>query len=149
VRLHQLTLSRLNSVIEGAVKALDSRVHGVYFVGEFEQKFDGHRFCEAEEDPAYHTKPTGERTWFIHYESPYGDPSAALAVGPGNFFDQVNSILILPKDGKSTEDRIKEVSGDLAAINPAYANVDSMTVALTQLGQDDPKYQVLPVTQVM
>ena len=148
MKCHKLTFSRLNGIIGDAVKALDNSVHGVYFVGEFEQKFDGHRFCEVEQDPSYHTKPIDERTWFIHYESPYENPSAALALGPGNFFDQVNSILIPPKDGKSTEDQIKEANGDLATINSAYANVDSMTAALTQLGQGDPKYQVLPITWI-
>ena len=69
-------------------------------------------------------------------------------LGVGSFFDQVNSILIPPTDGKSTEDQIKDVGGDLSKINPAYNDVDSMTAALENLGQDDPKYQVLPTTWI-
>jgi hypothetical protein len=119
---------------------------GVFYVDGFQQKFDGHRFCEVEKDPGYHESPTGSRTWFIHYNSPFQNPSSATGLGAGNFFDQANSILIPPKDGKSTEDQIKAVNGNLSMINPAYNSVDSMTAALRKLGQDNPKYQVLPIT---
>jgi len=40
------------------------------------------------------------------------------------------------------------VNGNRSQINPAYNDVDSMTAALTKLGQDDPKYQVLPITWI-
>ncbi|MCJ1376928.1 hypothetical protein MMC17_000018 [Xylographa soralifera] len=96
--------------------------------------FDTHRFCEVEADPSYHTSPIDARTWFIHYDSP--------------FFDQVNSVLIPPKNGQSTADQITAVDGDLAKINPVYNDVDSMTAALTKLAQDDVKHQVLPMTWI-
>ena len=60
----------------------------------------------------------------------------------------MNSVLIPPKNGQSTADQIKAVDGDLAKINPAYNNMDSMTAALTKLAQDDVKYQVLPITWI-
>lgn len=56
--------------------------------------------------------------------------------------------MIPPKDGISTEDQINAVGGDLSQINPAYNDVDSMTAALEKLGQDDPKYQMLPITWI-
>jgi len=117
---------------------------GVFYVDGFQQKFDGHRLCEVEKDPGYHESPTGSRTWFIHYNSPFQNPSSATGLGAGNFFDQANSILIPPKDGKSTEDQIKAVNGNLSMINPAYNSVDSMTAALRKLGQDNPQVPSAP-----
>ncbi|KAI1420267.1 SGNH hydrolase-type esterase domain-containing protein [Xylaria sp. FL1777] len=136
---------KLNDVIQQVVTDLDNAFGGVYFVAEFEQKFDGHRFCEVESDQAYHMMPIDQRTWFIHYESPYGDPSSLKALGSGTFFDVVDSILIPPKDGKSTADQIKTVKGNLTALNAAYGSVDSMTAALNQLARADAKYGVLPI----
>ena len=114
----------------------------------FQKKFDGHRFCEVETDKDYHTSPTGERTWFIHYDSPFVNPESVTGMGTGSFFDQVNSILIPEKDGKSTEDQIKEVDGDLAKLHPAYENEETMLKALKELGKDNVKYQVLPDTWI-
>lgn len=74
------------------------------------------------------------------------NPDSVTGMGAGTFFDQVNSILIPDKDGKSTEDQIKEVDGDLAKLNPAYKDEETMLEALKKLGQDDVKYQVLPDT---
>ena len=140
---------RLNALLQTSVEALSNGVGGgAYYVDGFQQKFDGHRFCEVENDPNYHKSPIDSKTWFIHYDSPYTNPSAVTGLGTGSFFDQVNSILIPPTDGKSTEDQIKAVGGDLSKINPAYNDVDSMTAALEKLGQDDPKYQVLPITWI-
>lgn len=129
------------------MNSLNRDYKGVYFVDEFDERFEGHRFCEVEEDVEYHKKPISERTWFIHEHSPYySDPAAAPPGFSGSsFFDQVNSILIPAKDGKSTEDQIKEVGGNLAAIHPAYESVDTMTAALGKLAQDDPKYQLIPI----
>ena len=62
----------------------------------------------------------------FHYDSPYDNPSSATGLSAGSFFDQVNSVLIPPKDARSTADQIKAVDGDLAKINPAYNDVDSM-----------------------
>ena len=121
---------------------------GVYYVDGFQQAYDTHRFCEVEADPSYHTSPIDARTWFIHYDSPYENPSSVTGLSTGSFFDQVNSVLIPPKNGQSTADQIKAVDGDLAKINPAYNDVDSMTAALTKLAQDDVKYQVLPITWI-
>ena len=67
-------------------------------------------------------------------------------MGAGTFFDQVNAILIPEKDGKSTEDQIKAVDGDLAKLHPAYTNEETMLQTLKKLGKDDVKYQVLPDT---
>lgn len=132
-----------------SAEALNSGVDGgVFYVDGFQQKFDGHRFCEVEEDPNYHKSPIDPKTWFIHYDSPYENPSSVTGFGAGNFFDQVNSVLIPTKDNVSTEDQIKAVGGNLSKINPAYNDVDSMTAALQKLGQDDPKYQVLPITWI-
>jgi hypothetical protein len=123
---------------------------GVYYVDGWQSKYDGHRFCEHEADPNYHNKPIDTKTWFIHYESPYENPASVTGLGASNssFFEQVDSILIPPKDGKSTADQIKAVNGDLSKLNPAYNNVDSMTAALTKLGEDDPKLQMLPITWI-
>ena len=121
---------------------------GVYYVDGFQQAYDTHRFCEVEADPSYHTSPIDARTWFIHYDSPYENPSSVTGLSTGSFFDQVNSVLIPPKNGQSTADQIKAVDGDLAKINPAYNDVDSMTAALTKLAQDDVKYQILPITWI-
>ena len=149
VLLLQLIEIRLNAVLQQSVEALSNGVGGgAYYVDGFQQKFDGHRFCEIENDPNYHKSPIDSKTWFIHYDSPYMNPSAVTGLGAGTFFDQVNSILIPPTDGNSTEDQIKAVGGDLSKINPAYNDVDSMTAALEKLGQDDPKYQVLPTTWI-
>lgn len=146
-RLLQLTGVRLNEVLKASAEALSNGVGGgVYYVDGFQQKFDGHRFCEVEQDANYHKSPIDSRTWFIHYDSPWENPSSVTGLGTGNFFDQVNSILIPPKGGKSTADQITAVNGNLSQINPAYNDVDSMTAALQKLGQDDVKYQVLPVT---
>lgn len=79
---------------------------------------------------------------------PYENPSSVTGFSQGSFFDQVNSVLIPEKDGKSTEDQIKEVNGDLAQLNDAYKDYDSMTAKLTQMGNDDVKYQVLPITWI-
>ena len=149
VLLLQLIEIRLNALLQKSVQALSSGVGGgAYYVDGFQQKFDGHRFCEVENDPNYHKSPIDSKTWFIHYDSPYTNPSTVTGLGTGNFFDQVNSILIPSTDGNSTEDQIKAVGGDLSKINPAYNDVDSMTAALEKLGQDDPKYQVLPTTWI-
>ena len=121
---------------------------GVYYVDGFQKAFDTHRFCEVEDDPNYHKSPIDARTWFIHYDSPYENPSSVTGLSTGSIFDQVDSVLIPPLNGQSTEDQIKAVNGDLAKINPAYNDVDSMTAALTQLAQDDVKYQVLPITWI-
>ena len=121
---------------------------GIFYVDGFQKEFDTHRFCEVESDPNYNVSPIGDRTWFIHYDSPYQNPSTVTGFGTGSFFDQVNSVLIPEKDGKSTADQIKDVDGDLSKINPAYNDVDSMTAALTKLAQDDVKYQVLPITWI-
>ena len=118
---------------------------GIYYVDGFQQAYDKHRFCEVEADASYHESPTQARTWFIHYDSPYEDPSVT-GLGNGSFFDQVDSVLIPPKNGQSTADQIKAVDGDLAKINSAYKDVDSMTAALTKLAQDDTKYSFLPIT---
>jgi hypothetical protein len=140
---------KLNKVIKDAADNLNRAFDGgIYFVDEFEEKFDGHRFCEVEQDASYHNKPIADRTWFIHYESPYENPSSVTGLGPGTFFDQVDAILIPPKDGKSTADQIKAVNGDLAKLNPAYKDVDSMTAALTKLGQDDQTKAMLPITWI-
>ena len=140
---------RLNALFKASAEALSDGVGGgIYYVDGFQQKFDGHRFYEVEEDANYHKSPTDSKTWFIHYDSPHVNPSSVIGLGGGNFFDQVNSILIPPKDGKSTEDQIKAVDGDLSKINPAYNNVDSMTAALTKLGEDNAKYLPLPITWI-
>lgn len=114
----------------------------------FQEKFVGHRFCEHEDNPTYNENPIGERTWSIHYNSPYKNPPSVTGFGSGSFFDQVNSILIPEREGKSTEDQIQEVNGDLAKLNNAYKDYDSMTAALTKMGQDDVKYQFLPITWI-
>ena len=119
---------------------------GVYYVDGFQKAYDTHRFCEVEADPNYHNSPIDARTWFIHYNSPYENPSSVSGFSTGSFFDQVDSVLIPPLNGQSTEDQIKAVNGNLTKINPAYNDVDSMTAALTKLAQDDVKYQVLPIT---
>lgn len=137
---------KLNQILKNACEALDSEIGGVYFVDEFEEKYEGHRFCEVEEDPDYHTKPTGDRTWFIHYQSPYENPNSVTGLGDGTFFDQVDALLIPPKDGKSTADQIKEVNGDVSQLNPAYAGVNNMTLALYKLALSNATLAMLPVT---
>ncbi|KAL8908304.1 MAG: hypothetical protein Q9171_005512 [Xanthocarpia ochracea] len=140
-------VDKLNNLLKQAANALsDGLGGGIFYVDGFQENFNGHRFCEQEDDPAYHSSPTGERTWFIHYDSPYENPTSVTGLSDGNFFDQVNSILIPEKEGKSTDDQIKEVNGDLAKLNDAYKNYDSMTAALTKMGEDDVKYQILPLS---
>lgn len=141
----QLTRIRLNAVIQQTVDSLEAAVGGIYFVDEFEKKFDGHRFCEVESNPTYLKFPTDERTWLIHYTSPYGDSASSGGLGPGTLFDIVDSVLIPPKDGKSTSDQIKVVNGNLSALNPAYGSIDSMTSALNKLAEQDAKYESLPI----
>ncbi|KAI0903680.1 SGNH hydrolase-type esterase domain-containing protein [Ustulina deusta] len=136
---------RLNDVIREVVNSLETTLGGIYFVNEFEQQFDGHRFCEVESDYTYHRMPIDQRTWIIHYGSPYGDPSSIDGLGPGTLFDVVDSILIPPKDGKSTTDQIQAVNGNLSALSSAYDSVDSMTAVLNQLAQEDTKYGILPI----
>lgn len=138
---------KLNNLLKQAAEALGT-LGGVYYVDGFQEKFIGHRFCEHEDDPGYHENPIGEKTWFIHYNSPYQNSPSVTGFGSGSFFDQVNSILIPEKDGKSTRDQIQEVNGDLAKLNDAYKDYDSMTAALTRMGQDDVKYQLLPITWI-
>ena len=133
----------LSTVADALYRGLNG---GVYYVDGFQQAYDTHRFCEVEADPSYHTNPIDARTWFIHYNSPYQNPSSATGLSTGSFFDQVDSVLIPPVNGQSTADQIKAVDGDLAKINPAYNDVDSMTAALTNLAQDNVTYQWLPVT---
>ncbi|KAI1171545.1 SGNH hydrolase-type esterase domain-containing protein [Nemania sp. FL0916] len=137
-------VKELNAVIEQAVESLEAAVGGAYFVNEFQARFDGHRFCEVESDPNYLKLPIDQRTWLIHHGSPYGDMSFSGGSGPSTFFDMVDSILIPPKDGKSTMDQIKAANGSLSSINPAYGNISSMTAALNKLAQQDAKYANLP-----
>jgi hypothetical protein len=80
------------------------------------------------------------------YNSPYENPSSATGLEFGSFFDQVDAILIPPKDGKSTADQIRAANGNLSAFNSAYNDHDSMTAALEQLGNNYIKYQMLPIT---
>ena len=142
-------VDKLNKNLKQAANALsDGLGGGIFYVDGFQEKFNGHRFCEQEDDPAYHSSPTGERTWFIHYDSPYENPASVTGLTDGSFFDQVNSILIPEKEGKSTDDQIEEVDGDLAKLSDAYKDYDSMTAALTKLGEDDVKYQILPLTWI-
>lgn len=139
---------KLNRVLKDATEKLGDNFDGVYWVDEFEKRFDGHRFCEQEKDPSYHFKPILQRTWFIHYQSPYRNSKEVTGLGPGSFFDQVDAILIPPKDGKSTADQIEDVNGDLAKLNPAYKNVDTMTHALQKLAEKDKTKTVLPITWI-
>ena len=139
-------VDKLNDALRQASEALSNGLGGgVYFVDEFQDKFNGHRFCEVEADAGYHQNPIDDKTWFIHFNSPYKNPSSVTGFGTGSFFDQINSILIPAKDGKSTEDQIKAVDGDLSKINVAYNNVDSMTAALNKLGEVE-EYSILPIT---
>ena len=148
-RFLRLTNVSLNALLSRVADALNTALGGgVYYVDGFQKAYDTHRFCEVEADPSYHTSPIDARTWFIHYDSPYENPSSVTGLSAGSFFDQVNSVLIPPKNGQSTADQIKAVDGDLAKINPAYNDVDSMTTALTKLAQEDVKYQVLPIVLI-
>ena len=148
-RLLQLTDGSLNSLLSTVVDAMNPFIDGgIHYVDEFQQAYNNHRFCEVEADPSYHTSPIDARTWFIHYNSPYENPSSATGLSTGSFFDQVDSVLIPPKNGQSTADQIKAVNGNLTQINPAYNDVDSMTAALTKLAQDDVQYQMLPITWI-
>lgn len=145
-RFLQLTNVSLNALLSTVVDALYNALGGgIYYVDGFQQAYDNHRFCEVDADASYHESPTQARTWFIHYDSPYENPSVT-GLGNGSFFDQVDSVLIPPKNGQSTADQIKAVDGDLAKINSAYKDVDSMTAGLTKLAQDDTKYSFLPIT---
>ena len=137
---------RLNGVVKSSVDAINQVDGGIYYVDGFQQKFDGHRFCEVEQNPSYHSSPIEARTWFIHYDTEYKNPASATGFANGSFFDQVDSILIPPKNGQSTSDQIRAVNGNLSQINPAYTDTDSMTAALQKLAQDDVKYQILPIT---
>ncbi|KAI1298001.1 SGNH hydrolase-type esterase domain-containing protein [Xylaria venustula] len=137
---------RLNDVTQQVVNDLEKSLSGVYFVNHFEQTFAGHRFCEEESDHTYHRMPIDQRTWIIHHGSPYGDSSIVKGSTAGTFFDVVDSILIPSKDGRSTAEQIKEVNGNLSALNPAYNNVSSMTSALNQLALADAKYEKLPIS---
>lgn len=139
---------KLNDLIKASVEAVNDVDGGIYYVDGFQQKFDGHRFCEVEKDPGYHDEPIGDRTWFIHYESPYVDKDTVTGIGNGSFFEQLDSVLIPPKNGQSTADQIRAVNGNVSRINPAYKDTDSMTAALQKLAQDDVKYQLLPITWI-
>lgn len=141
-------VDKLNNVLKQVTEVLARFDHAIHYVDGFQEKFNGHRFCEQEDDPNYHKSPTNEKTWFIHYDSPYQNPSSVTGFSDGSFFDQVNSILIPEKDGKSTDDQIKEVNGDLAKLNDAYKDYDSMTAALIKMGEDDVKYQGLSITWI-
>lgn len=141
-------VDKLNDLLKQAAQALTDGLGGIYYVDGFQEKFNGHRFCEQEDDPNYHKSPIDERTWFIHYDSPYNNAASVTGFSSGSFFDQVDSILIPEKDGKSTADQIREVNGDLAQLNDAYKDFDSMTAALTKMGEDDVQYQVLPITWI-
>lgn len=121
---------------------------GVYYVDGWQSKYDGHRFCEPEDDPNYHNSPIDAKTWFIHYNSPYENPASATGIKGSSFFDQVDSILIPPKNGISTADQISGVNGNLSQLNPAYNDVDSMAAALTTLGQDNQTLAMLPLTWI-
>jgi hypothetical protein len=133
-------------VIKTVVGDLERNVGGVWFIDEFEEAFNGHRFCEVENDPNYHKSPIDPRTWFIHYDTPYDDPSIT-PTSAIDFFKAVDAVLIPPKDGLSTEDQINAVGGDYKQINPAYTDYDSMTAALKQLAADNPDaYGIWPVT---
>jgi hypothetical protein len=134
----------LNALLSKVVDTLYNAVGGINFVDGFQQAYDNHRFCEVEADASYHKRPIEARTWFIHYDSPYENPSVT-GHGNGSFFDQVDSVLIPPKNGQSTADQIKAVDGNLAKINPAYNDMDSMTAALTKLAKDDATYSWLPM----
>lgn len=147
-RIASISVIRLNDLLKKTAENLGRLEGGVYYVDGFQNKFDGHRFCEVEQDKKYHKKPIDARTWFIHYQSPYENHSSVTGLGAGNFFDQVNSILIPKKDGISTEDQINAVNGDLAKLNPAYKDEESMTAALLKLGKDDVEYQLLPTTWI-
>ncbi|KAI0425568.1 SGNH hydrolase-type esterase domain-containing protein [Xylaria sp. FL1042] len=144
-KLNALIL-RLNEVIRQCVDDLEKSFGGVFFVDGFDQKFDGHRFCEEESDQTYHKMPTDQRTWIIHQGSPYGDSSLTGFSGSNTFFDVVDSILIPLKDGKSTADQIKAVNGNLSVLNSAYDSIYSMISALNQLAREDAKYESLPNT---
>ncbi|KAI1359283.1 SGNH hydrolase-type esterase domain-containing protein [Xylaria arbuscula] len=142
-RAMNMLLETLNDNIMAITTNLSAEVSGgLYFVGDFEEKFNGHRLCEEESDPAYHMKPTADRTWIMHHESPYG---SSFPMKEGNFFDVVDSILIPDKAGKSTAEQIKAVNANLSALNPAYDSIVSMTAALDQLAQTDAKYEALPI----
>ena len=148
-RFLQLTDVSLNAMLSTLADTLNRELGGgVYYVDGFQQAYDTHRFCEVEADPSYHKSPIGARTWFIHYDSPYENPSSVTGLSTGSYFDQVDSVLIPLKNGQSTADQIKAVDGDLAKINPADNDVDSMTAALTKLAQDDIQYQLLPITWI-
>jgi hypothetical protein len=136
---------RLNQIIKDAVEGLSSILGGIWFVDEFQSAFDGHRFCENETDPNYHHAPIDEKTWFIHFKSPYQKfPSAETSV---NIFDAIDSLLIPPKNGLSTEQQIQKVDGDRARISHAYGNYDNMTAALKKLAENDPvENSYLPVS---
>ena len=51
---------------------------GAYYVDGFQQNFDGHRFCEVEDDPKYLKSPINSKTGLIQYDSPYKNQSAVV-----------------------------------------------------------------------
>ncbi|KAK5624965.1 hypothetical protein RRF57_000681 [Xylaria bambusicola] len=143
--MNHLTLV-LNAATEIVVTNLSTETSGgLYYVQNFEDKFNGHRFCEEEHDPSYHMMPTAQRTWFQHHESPYGSSFPVKESDRGNFFDVIDSILIPEKDGKSTAEQIKAVNGDLSELSSAYDSINSMTNALIMLAQQDTKYKDFPI----
>jgi hypothetical protein len=140
---------RLNQIIKNAVEGLSSILGGIWFVDEFQSAFDGHRFCENETDPNYHNAPIDDKTWFIHFKSPYSKFPPAKTSNPPfmNMFEKIDSLLIPPKNGLSTEQQICEFDGDRARINHAYGNFGKMSAALLKLAEDDPvENSYLPVS---
>ncbi|KAI0520844.1 SGNH hydrolase-type esterase domain-containing protein [Xylaria bambusicola] len=136
----------LNVVTEKIVSSLSAEISGgLYYVWEFNPKFEGHRFCEEESDLSYHMMPTADRTWFHHHKSPYGGLLPVKETNQSNFFDVVDSILIPEKDGKTTDDQIKAVNGNLSKLNSAYDNISSMKNALINLAQQDARYKDFPM----
>ena len=133
----------IKTVVESVSEAVGG---GIWFVDEFETSFDGHRFCEVEENIAYHKNPTEARTWFIHYQTPYL-LSTGTASTPEKYIKAVDAALIPPKNGISTEDQLKAVGGEYSKINPAYQNLDSVIAAMDQLAANNPdEYGIWPIT---
>jgi hypothetical protein len=141
--------TRLNQIIKNAIEGLSTILGGgIYFVDSFQSAFDGHRFCEVETDLSYHNAPIDEKTWFIHFKSPYqNSPSSNNDLFSGNMFDKIDTLFIPPKNGLSTEQRIEGVGGDRAKLSKAYESHDDMTAALKKLAEDDPvENSYLPVS---
>ncbi|EPE35691.1 SGNH hydrolase [Glarea lozoyensis ATCC 20868] len=142
-------IDELNQIIQDVIEGLSTILGGgIYFVDSFQSAFNGHRFCEVETDPEYHNGPIDDKTWFIHFKSPYRDsPSLDNNPSSGNMFDRIDALLIPPKDGLSTRQRIEAVGGDRTRCNEVYANHDDMTAALKRLAEDDPlENSYLPVS---